>query len=79
MAAGTLHDALPGGVGRNDSGDEDRRPMEIPSQGVVERWLLERMVGLTGRAEPGNWLFDSQAPPPPYPPAADEADRTDLL
>jgi excisionase family DNA binding protein len=30
------------------------------SQDVVERWLLDRMAGLTGRAEPGNWLFDSQ-------------------
>jgi excisionase family DNA binding protein len=29
------------------------------SQDVVERWLLDRMADLTGRAEPGGWLFDS--------------------
>jgi excisionase family DNA binding protein len=31
------------------------------SQDVIEGWLLDRMAGLTGRAEPGNWLFDSQS------------------
>ena len=30
------------------------------SRDVVERWLLDRMAGLTGRAEPGGWLFDPQ-------------------
>ncbi|HEY2662866.1 MAG TPA: helix-turn-helix domain-containing protein [Candidatus Binataceae bacterium] len=29
------------------------------SQDVVERWLLDQMARLTGRAEPGGWLFDS--------------------
>ena len=30
---------------------------------MVERWLLDRMAGLTGHVEPGGWLFDSQFEP----------------